>query len=119
MSEQVSWILELEVQEGAEDDLRRLATEMVKATKANEPGTLDYEWSIDADGRRCHIFERYADSAALLIHAAAFSEKYAARFLQLLKPMRFVVYGAPSTAAKDALADLQPVYMPPLCGFSR
>ena len=119
MNDQVSWILELEIQQGRVDDLRKLAAEMVAATEANEPGTLAYEWSISADGKQCHIFERYADSAALLAHAATFGERFAGRFLEMVKPVRFVVYGSPTAAARDAIADLQPVYMQPMSGFSR
>ena len=119
MSDQVSWMLELDIHEGLEGDLRKLAAEMVAATKANEPGTLDYEWSISADGKQCHIFERYVDSAALMTHAATFGEKFAARFLELLTPVRMVVYGSPSAAVQDAIADFRPVYMQSLNGFSR
>jgi quinol monooxygenase YgiN len=119
MSNQVSWILELEIQQGREDDLRNLATEMVDATNANEPATLDYEWSISSDGKWCHIFEHYVDSAAVMTHAATFGEKFAARFLEILRPVRFVVYGTPSPAVREALADFQPVYMQPVAGFSR
>jgi quinol monooxygenase YgiN len=119
MSGQVSWILELQIRQGRENDLRNLAAEMVEATKTNEPGTLDYEWSISADGKRCHIFERYADSAALLAHAATFGERFAGRFMAILTPVRFVVYGSPTADARDAIADLQPVYMQPVGGFSR
>jgi quinol monooxygenase YgiN len=119
MSDQVSWILELSIQQGREGDLRNLAAEMIYSTRTNEPGTLAYEWSISADGTQCHIFERYADSPALLAHAATFAEHFAGRFLEILKPVRFVVYGSPTAAARDAIADLQPVYMQPIGGFSR
>lgn len=119
MSNQVSWMLELEVQEGRESDFRALMAEMVAATKANEAGTLDYEWSMDADGRRCHIFERYSDAAAVLTHLGTFGEKFASRFLEVLRPVRFVVYGVPSAAVRDALAGFNPVYMQPAGGFSR
>lgn len=119
MSGHISWILELDIQQGRGDDLRNLAAEMIEATRANEPGTLAYEWNISADGKQCHIFERYADSAALLAHSASFSENFAGRFMELVKPVRFVVYGSPTAAARDAIADLQPVYMQSIGGFSR
>lgn len=119
MSNQVSWMLELEIREGHEADLSTLIAEMVEATQANEPGTLDYEWSISADGKHCHIFERYVDSAALLIHGETFRREFAARYLEILKPVRMVVYGSPSAAVKDALADFKPVYMQFAGGFSR
>ena len=119
MSDQVSWMLELEILPGRGDALRGLMAEMVNATKANEPGTLDYEWSTSADGRHCHIFERYVDAAATMIHLGTFGERFAGRFLENLKPIRFVVYGSPSDAVRGALAAFGPVYMQPLGGFSR
>jgi len=94
-------------------------TEMVSATLANEPGTLNYEWSTSADGKLCHIYERYVDSAAVMTHLGTFGERFAARFLEVLKPVRFVVYGSPSTAVKDALAGFNPIYMQAVGGFSR
>ena len=118
MSSHVSWMLELEVLEGRQSDFRHLMAEMVSAT-TNEAGTLDYEWSTSADGKRCHIFERYVDSAAVLTHLGTFGERFAGRFLEILKPVRFVVYGSPSTAVQDALAGFKPVYMHPAGGFSR
>jgi quinol monooxygenase YgiN len=119
MDPRVSWLLELEIQAGRESEFQNLMAEMVAATEANEPGTLDYAWSASADGARCHIFERYADSSAVLTHLDAFGDKFAKRFLDILKPVRFVVYGSPSAAAREALAGFSPVYMRPLGGFSR
>jgi quinol monooxygenase YgiN len=119
MSNHVFWMLELDVQVGRENDFLVLVAEIISATKANEAGTLDYEWSTSADGKRCHIFERYVDSAAVLTHLGTFSERFAGRFLKILKPVRLVVYGSPSTAVRDALAGFNPVYMQPAGGFSR
>lgn len=61
----VSWMLELNIQPGREKDFRVLMEEMVSATRNNEAGTLNYEWSTSADGSMCHLFERYVDSAAV------------------------------------------------------
>lgn len=119
MTTHVSWMLELSIQPGRESDVRDLMTEMVDATKANEPGTLDYEWSIASDETVCHIFERYVDSAAVLTHLGTFGERFAERFLNILTPSRFVVYGCPNEAVKEALAAFGPQYMEPAGGFSR
>ena len=119
MPAEVSWILEASFQPGREKDFRSLVDEMVTATHANEPGTLNYEWSTSADGSVCHIFERYVDSAAVTIHLATFGEKNASRFLEVLKPVRFVVYGSPNQDVKNALAAFKTVYMQPVNGFSR
>ncbi len=119
MNSYVFWMMELEIQAGRESDFRQLMAEMVSATQANEPGALNYEWSTSPDGKQCHIFERYVDSPAGLTHLTIFGEKYAARFLAVLKPVRFVVYGSPSPALKDALAAGNPVYLQTVGGFSR
>lgn len=119
MGSHVSWILELEVQPGREDDLRALIAEMVDATRSDEPGALMFEWSTSADGRRCHLHERYADSAAAMTHLGTFGERFADRFLAVLKPARFVVYGSPDAAVRSALAGFDPVYMQDLGGFAR
>lgn len=115
----VSWMLELNIQPGREKDFRVLMEEMVSATRNNEAGTLNYEWSTSADGSMCHLFERYVDSAAVLTHLATFGEKFAGRFLEILTPVRFVVYGSPSQAVRDALTGFNPTYMQAAGGFRR
>lgn len=117
MSTTVAWMLELEILKDA--DFRQLMGEMVAATRTHEPGALAYEWSTSADGKVCHIHERYADSDAVLTHLASFMTNWAARFMGCLKPTRMVVYGNPSQAVRDALAALGPVYMATADGFSR
>ena len=72
MNSNVYWMLELDVQPGRENDLRVLMAEMVSATQANESGALNYEWSTSADGKVCHIYQRYADSAAVMTHLGPF-----------------------------------------------
>ena len=119
MATDISWTLEMSLKPEHEPALTALMTEMVGATSANEAGTLSYEWSLSADGATCHIFERYADSAAVLTHLGAFGEKFAGRFLELLTPVRFVVFGSPSPQVKEGLAILNPVYMRPIGGFNR
>ncbi len=119
MATHVSWMLELDIQSGREEDFRALMKEMVSATDANEAGTLTYEWSINADGTVCHILERYVDSAAVLTHLATFGEKFANRFLEVLKPTRLFVYGSPNAAVKEALAGFNPVYMESVGGINR
>lgn len=119
MSKEVYWLLELEIQNGKNPDFDALMNEMVEATKANEPGTLNYEWSTSEDGKQCHIYERYTDSEALLTHLGNFGEKFAERFLAILKPVGFQVYGPASPAVKEALAGFSPTYMNAASGFKR
>jgi len=119
MSRNVYWMLELAVLPGREDDLESLKAEMIRTTLEQEPGVLNYEWSLSADRRVCHIYERYADASAVLTHLESFNTRFAERFLAALKPLRFVVYGAPDAAVRDALTGLGPVYMNDSGGFAR
>ena len=119
MSTQVGWLVELTIKDGRHDDLRTLIAEMVYNAKANEPGTLDYEWSISPDGRTCHLLERYADSASALAHIKTFEERYAERFVDVMTPTRVTAYGHFSPEARAALAAQHPTFMEPVGGFSR
>ena len=119
MDNNVYWILELVIKDGELDSFRSLMSEMVDATQANEPDTLNYEWAISKDGKSCHIYERYADSAATLTHLGTFGEKYAERFMTAVDPTRFVVYGNPNSEVKAALAGFGAVFMSPFGGFAR
>lgn len=117
MSEATYWVLEVAILPGQLDNFRAVAKDLIAATQS-EPGTLNYEWNLSADGTVCHIYERYRDSAALLTHVQSFAP-FAERFLQACRLARFDVYGSPNEEAKAALADFQPTYYVSLGGFSR
>jgi len=119
MAGPVSWMLEMQAQPERSDELRALMEEMVANTHSHEPGTLSYEWFMNADGTVCHLYERYADSAAVLVHLQTFGARFAERFMSLLTPTRFTVYGSPDTAVQGALSALQPTYMGQAAGFHR
>jgi quinol monooxygenase YgiN len=118
MSENVYWTLELTINPGRFEDLRSLMAEMIDATE-KEPGALNYEWAISDDRQVCHLHERYQDSAAAMIHLRSFGTNFAARFLDVLKLTRCIVYGTTNAQVKDALAPFGPAYMAPLGGFKR
>jgi quinol monooxygenase YgiN len=117
-NDHVSLLLELKLQPGTLNDWRRLVEEMVAST-LEEPGTLDYEWSISDDDTVCHIWERYADSYAMMVHNRTFDAKFAPSFTQLSTVTRMMVYGNPSDPVRQDLAAFNPVYLRPLGGFSR
>ncbi len=119
MSDHVYWVLELVVKSGEADNFKALMNEMVETTRANEPDTLNYEWTLSADGATCHIYERYADSAATMTHLASFGANFADRFLAAVEPTRFTVYGNPSAEVREALGAFGAAYMTPAAGFAR
>ena len=119
MTENVYWMLEITINPGRFEDLKTLMAEMVEATQKNEVGALNYEWAISDDRQVCHLYERYQDSAAAIIHLESFGEHFAARMVEVVKLTRCFVYGTPSAQLKDALAGLDPIYLAPFGGFRR
>lgn len=119
MSNHVSWMLELDVNDGRETEMAALMDEMATATKTNEPNTLSYEWNFSPDGKQCHLWERYVDSDAAMVHIGTFGEKYAGRFMTVFTPTRLTVYGSPSTEVRNAMDGMGAAYMVTAKGFSR
>lgn len=117
MGEHVSWLWEVEVQDGKLDDFKALMGEMVEATKA-EDGTLIYEWYVDDQGSAVQLFERFRDPEAAMVHVKGFGA-FAGRFMELIRPGRLVLLGAHSEDTKAALAQMRPEVFGPLGGFSR
>ncbi len=119
MTSDVHWMLELNIKEGELQNIKTLMNEMVEATQENEPDTKNYEWFISDDGKSCHIYERYTDSAATMKHLGTFGERFAERFFAALEPTKFVIYGAPNEEVRQALAEASPLYMEQIGGFAR
>jgi quinol monooxygenase YgiN len=117
MSDSVFFVFELEVKPGQIDELRNVMDEMVALTRT-EPGTVNYEWFLSHDGTACHIYERYADSEAVLAHGATFPESLNERF-QAFRPVRLTAYGKISEALREAVSELTPTFLEPLGGFVR
>ena len=114
---EVAWLLELTVNPGQFDAVRALMAEMVASTRA-EPGALGYAWFGGEETRTVALYERYADSAAVLAHMATFGERFASRFLAAMTPTRLTVVGDPSEEARQVLAGLTPTYLGFLGGFT-
>jgi quinol monooxygenase YgiN len=119
MGDAVSWVLELAVKPGKLDEFRSLMKTMVDSTQGDEPGTLAYEWFIDDDGTNVHIYERYADSDALLAHVGNFGAKFAPHFMGCVDIVRFTIYGEPSDDVRGALGAFGPSYLRTFGGFAR
>jgi quinol monooxygenase YgiN len=114
----VSWVIELAVKDGELGAFNELMEEMVSGT-SGEPQTLGYEWYISDDQGTVHIYEKYADSDAMVAHVKGFIEKWSGRFLGSCNVTRFVVYGDPSPAARELLDGFGATYLAPWGGFSR
>ena len=73
MGDQISCRVELAVKPGKLDNFLALTGEMVEAT-LEELDTLSYERFVTDDGKFVHVYERYADSAAALMHLRKFGK---------------------------------------------
>jgi quinol monooxygenase YgiN len=119
MSDNVYFLAEVTIKQGEFDNFKALVEEMVETTHANEPNTLNYEWSITDDSQSCHVYERYADSAATMTHLGTFREKFEERVVAAVELTRLVVYGTPNNEVKESLSGLDAVFMTPFGGFAR
>jgi quinol monooxygenase YgiN len=117
MSDSIYWILEVAIHPGKLTDFKAVARDLIAATQS-EAGTLGYEWHLSADETVCHIYERYANSDVVLVHVQSFGN-FAPRFIEACRPTRFDIYGKPSAAVKEALADFNPAYFSALGAISR
>ena len=119
MASEIAWLLEMEIKEGRRQDLEALIGDLTENTEANEPGTTGYVWWINDEGTLGHLFERYVDSEAALVHLETFSERFADRYMPLVGALRVWFYGTPSPELERAMAVMKPLYMRRAGGFTR
>ncbi|MFO7571095.1 MAG: antibiotic biosynthesis monooxygenase [Gaiellaceae bacterium] len=118
MKDHVAWVIELALKDGQLGTFEELMKEMVEGT-SEEPRTLAYEWYISEDNGTVHIFEKYADSDAMILHVNGFLEKWARRFMECVDVTGCVAYGDPSPAAREILDGWNAKCLGPWGGFSR
>ena len=119
MTDNISYVFEVAVRPGKLEEFKTLMQEMVEATQANEPDTLNYEWFISHDGTVCHTCERYRNSDAVMTHMKSVRERFSERYFAASEPKRLVVYGNPSDEIRAMFAPLNAVFLPPAAGFVR
>jgi quinol monooxygenase YgiN len=119
MGDHIEWVLEMEIQKGRSGEVEPLVSEMVNATRAQEPGALVYDYFLNADRTRCTVIERYADNEAVMTHLENFGAHFADRFFALFAPIRFSVYGPANEEVKSALTDFGATFDDRIAGFSR
>ena len=116
MGDQISWRVELAVKPGEFENFQALTGEMVEATR-EEPGTLSYERFVTDDGKFVHVYERYTDSGAALVHLRKFGEIFGERFASMVDRIRFTVFGNPSDELKGLLDGFGATYLRPFGNF--
>lgn len=118
MGNELFWVFTLNIKRGKFAEFKHLVSDIVAAT-LNEPGTLAYQYAVSDDQRTVHIYERYQNSEAFVVHVEQTFAGYAERFLSLVCVESLVVYGAPNAQARKALDTFNASYMTLFDGFSR
>jgi len=126
VSENVSFIVELELSPQQSDQLQAVMQEMADRTRADEPGTLEYQWFLNAEANACYIFERYADAHAAVVHSRTFPPELEER-AQAFRPTRLTAYGKLTPTIEEqrikpllaAVPDISYVRVEPRGGFVR
>jgi quinol monooxygenase YgiN len=119
MSDVVSWVVEAAIKPGKLDKFKGVVEELVQSTKSNEPNTLVYEYFLSNDNGSCHIYERFADSAAAMVHLTTFGQRFAERFLAAADLTRVTVYGNANEEVRNVLGGFGASFMSGLDGFAR
>lgn len=119
MSDNIFLVVEVAIKAGEFDNFKVVLKDMVDATQADEPNTLNYEWFISEDKKNCHICERYADSAALMVHMKNLGEKFMGRLLATADLTQVMAYGNASVEVKEVLRGFGAVHLTLIDGFAR
>jgi quinol monooxygenase YgiN len=119
MKSHVSWIVKIGIKDGKLSDFNSFMTDMIKETKNNELETQSYEWYFNEEQTECHIYEKYTDSAAAMIHLNSFGDNFAERFTALVDPIGVTIYGDASSSVKEALSGFSPNSFSHVAGFTR
>ena len=114
----ISYIAEFTIADGKAGEFKSKAQGYIDAVEANEPGTLGYQWYVDAAGTRCLLHETFASSEALIAHLQNVGPSLP-DLLAIAPITRTEVLGSASAAATEALAALGAVHFPHLAGFER
>ena len=61
-------VAKFKIHEGKSGEFRVLAAQCLAAVRAREPGTLLYEWFMNAAETECVVVETYDSDAALMAH---------------------------------------------------
>ncbi len=74
---------------------------------------------MSEDSSSCHIYERYADSVAAMVHLTTFGQRFAERFLAAVDLTRLTVCGSANEGVKNVLGGFGALVMSELNGLVR
>jgi len=118
MSDEIYWLVELAIKPGKFEEFQKMRDTLIESA-AKEEGTLNYQWNISEDQKSCHVFERYKDSEAAMIHSRTFEAEFADMVLSIVDVAKFTVYGNPNEEVRNTLSEFGAVFMSPIGGFAK
>ena len=107
---------QVEIKPGKLAEFMQIAARLIEISRT-EPNTVGYEW-YTADDKQFHVFERFTDSAALLVHMDNIMPDME-RILGTCDLRRLVVYGDASPEVKHMFGGLGATFMTLRAGFHR
>lgn len=118
MSNQVQYIVEWTINEGALDIVKRMAAETVEAVNAKEPKMMAFHWYVNEDESKFYLVEWFADANAIVDHfenvGKALSELF--NYAQI---SRFEVFGDLTEKSRAAVEQLGAQVFSHWNGFTR
>lgn len=118
MSNQVQYIVEWTINEGALDTVKRMAAETVEAVNAKEPKMMAFHWYVNEDESKFYLVEWFADADAIVDHfenvGQALSELF--NYAQI---SRFEVFGDLTEKSRAAVEQLGAQVFGHWNGFTR
>ena len=107
--------VDLTIKEGMLEAFEGVARTMV-AGSHKEPGTLEYDWFLSADRKKCRLLELYTDANAVLAHFnGPVVQEVVPKLLETADVSRFEVYGDPG----PKLTELLPAFGAEFFGLSQ
>jgi quinol monooxygenase YgiN len=104
---QIEYVVEFTIHPRSLDEFKTTARKVIRRVRAEEPGTVVYQWYLSIDGRKCYVVERFPDSAALVAHArSAVLADLLPTLLQFSTLDEVRVFGRPTAEAARVLAVL-------------
>lgn len=98
--------VEIMINKGKIDEFKKLIRKMSKLVRTNEPDTLEYNFYLSTDKKRCIVHEKYKNSKAALVHNnGVASQTVLPNIFKIAKINRLDVYGNPSKELQKILTD--------------
>ena len=114
----VYWLLELSIEPSQANEFDQIMKDLVAETD-RETGTMACEWNFNDDGTVCHIYERFENADAAMIHLGMFGDRFADQFLSACSVTDLTILGYASDEIKGALKGFSPTVLYQRAGFAR